>query len=107
MSAVAVKVEVADEARLAAGAYRLARLPVLRLALDDEGLETAQRIGAALGGNSLPHKLRRRLGRCRLGDSRSQQKCSSKRHDVFHELLPLWTDLLSGAGSAGLYLEAA
>ena len=53
---------VADEAGLAAGAGRLARLPVFRLALDDEGLQTTQRIGAALGGNRLLHKLGRRLG---------------------------------------------
>ena len=48
---------VADEARLAAGADRLARLPMLRLALDDEGLQAAQRIGAALGGDRLLHEL--------------------------------------------------
>ena len=74
---------VADEARFAAGAHRLARLPMLGLALDDEGRQTAQRIGAALRGHRLPHQLRRRLRRRRLDHSRGQHQRSRKCHRDF------------------------
>ena len=67
----------------------------------------AQRIGAALGGDGLSHELRGRLGRCRLTHSHSEQQRSSKRRDVFHELLPLLDGLLSPCGPAVPYLATA
>jgi hypothetical protein len=85
---------IADEARFAAGAHRLARLPMLGLAFDDEGGQPAQRVGAALGGHRLPHQLRRRLRRRRLRHGSGQQQRGRKCPEMFHAFfLPCWTDL--------------
>ena len=85
---------VAEEARLAARLERLAGLPELGLALDRNGLQLLERVGAALRGDRLLHEIGGRLRRCRT-DQRTCQRCAeyernSGHNDTQHENPPGW-----------------
>src|SRR5262249_20291865 len=71
---------IAEEARLAAGLERLSGLPMLGLALDDGGLDRAQRIGAALRGDRLIDELAGAL-RQRLAGAEQQRRYGES---IFH-----------------------
>ena len=79
---------VAEEARLAAGLVRLSRLPELGVALDRDGLERLERLGAALRGHRLLHQILCRLRGCRPCQHRAEHQRNAGRNDSQHDLLP-------------------